>query len=224
MRRKTPVRALLEGLIAGTVGSAVQSLFFRITERVAPSPPKDVFTPAEPQQANETALQTVARRLAEGLAARGPLDDEAKERVGTLLHYGFGAAWGGLYGLVRASYPRAWSSTGLAGFSLAVWMISDNLVLPALKLAAPPQRYPLRVHAYAATAHLAYGAGVAASLVVADHAELLPLAGYVLLSRAQRTIARGAGRSQALVPRDLIEGSRHFAAAIARRARDAVRH
>jgi hypothetical protein len=224
MRRKTPVRALLEGIVAGVAGAGVQSLFFRLSGRFAPRPPKGVFTPPEPQQAKESALETTARRLVEGLAHRGPLDERGKARAAEAVHYGFGAAWGGLYGLVRASYPRAWSPSGVAGFSLAVWMLGDNLMLPAFRLAAPPQRYPIDTHAYAIAAHLAYGAGVGATLVVADRIDVPLILGAALAGRVGRRLARGVRRSRALVPRELVERPRHLAAAIARRARDAVRH
>jgi hypothetical protein len=50
-----------------------------------------------------------------------------------------------------------------AGFATGVWLVSDNLILPAFRLAAWPQAYPLRTHAYAWAAHLVYGAAVFAS-------------------------------------------------------------
>jgi len=34
LRRKTPIRALVEGIIAGAIGAGVQSLFFRATAKV----------------------------------------------------------------------------------------------------------------------------------------------------------------------------------------------
>jgi len=223
MRRKTPIGALLEGLAAGAIGAAVQELFFRATARITPKSAPDTFSPPEWQQAHETALETTARRSVEQLAQRGPLDAAAKHRLGDVVHYGVGAAWGGLYGLLRASYRRLWSPSGVVAFSLGVWMLGDNLLLPALRLAAWPQRYPLRVHAYAVAAHLAYGAGVAATLEAVDHADLVPvvLAAAVVEGRAVgERAAELARRSRALVPRDLIESSRHFAQAIGRRARD----
>ncbi len=223
MRRKTPIGALLEGLVAGAVGAGVQSLFFRATSRITPKPPARAFAPPEAEQANESALETVARRAVEELAQRGPLAARDKQRLGQAVHYGFGAAWGGLYGLLRASYPRLWSPSGVAAFSLGVWMMGDNLILPAFKLAAWPHRYPLRSHAYAVAAHLAYGAGVAATLEAVDHADLVPLALALALIKGRAAGERAIGlaaRSRALVPRAVIESSRHFAAAIARRARD----
>src|SRR5437879_660088 len=123
MRRKTPIAAVVEGIIAGAVGAGVQSLFFRATASVAPPPAKGSFDPPEAVQANESALETVGRRLVEGLAQRGPLDERDKARIGNVIHYGFGAAWGGLYGLLRASYPRLWRPSGVAAFSLAVWLL-----------------------------------------------------------------------------------------------------
>src|SRR4051812_28636150 len=81
MRRKTPIAALVEGIIAGAVGAGVQSLFFRATASVAPPAPKGSFDPPETVQANETALETVARRFVEDLAQRGPLDEQGKARV-----------------------------------------------------------------------------------------------------------------------------------------------
>lgn len=223
MRKKTPVRALVEGVVAGAVGAAVQSLFFRATERMTPETPRAAFEPPDAQQAYESALETVARRAVEGLARRGPLDAAQKARLGDVVHYGFGAGWGGLYGLVRASYPRAWSPTGLAGFAASVWLLGDNLLLPAFRLAGWPHRYPLRLHAYAVGAHVAYGAGVALTLAAIDRAPLVPVVAALVVTRAHRIGRRAvvaAERGGALVPRSLLSAPRHLAAAIARRVRD----
>jgi len=219
-RRKTPIRTLVEGMVAGAIGAGVQSLFFRSTARIAPKPPKDAFVPPDREQASETALETTARRFVEGMARRGPLDERAKKRLGELVHYGVGARWGVLFNVFRDIYPRLWSVSGVAGFSAAVWMIDDNLILPAFKLAGWPQRYPLRSHAYALAAHLVYGAGVAGALLASDYANLVPLVAAVALARGRTAGGRALERTRAIVPREVVEGPRHLAAAIARRARD----
>ena len=99
------------------------------------------------------------------------------------------------------------------------------MILPLCKVAAWPHRYPLRSHAYAVAAHLAYGAGVAAALAVEDGAPAIPLVTAFALARGRAVGERALerARSRAIVPRDLVEAPRHLAAAIARRARDAVR-
>ena len=223
MRKKTPVRALVEGVVAGVIGAAVQSLFFRATARATPESPRDAFEPPDAQQAYESALETVARRAVEGLARRGPLDPTQKARLGEVVHYGVGAGWGGLYGLVRASYPRTWGATGLAGFSATVWLLGDNLLLPAFRLAGWPHRYPWRLHAYGVGAHVAYGAGVALTLAAIDRAALVPIVAAFAVTRAHRAgrhAVAAAERGGALVPRALVAAPRHLAAAIARRIRD----
>jgi hypothetical protein len=98
------------------------------------------------------------------MAAR-TLDPMKKEAAAQAVHIGFGSGWGGLYGLLRESVPEVAAPTGrgvlgLLGFSTAVWMIGDNVVLPLFRLSAWPQKYPAKLHAYAFGAHLVYGLAV----------------------------------------------------------------
>jgi uncharacterized membrane protein YagU involved in acid resistance len=158
MKRLSPLGALGCGLVAGVAGSLATELFFAITSKIAPAPPEDAFQPPEPEQRQETATQTVARRTVEGLLRRGPV--EHKERAGRIVHYAFGAAWGGLYGLLATRSRRLEEPLGALGFGLAVWMASDNLILPVFRLAAWPHAYPVKSHAYAIAAHVVYGAAV----------------------------------------------------------------
>ena len=220
MRRRTPIAALLEGLIAGAIGAGVQTLFFRATRSITPPSPPDAFRPPKPQAAKETQTEMVARRLVEGLAQRGPLSEQAKKRGAELVHYGFGAGWGALYGLLRESYPSMRRPSGVLGFSAAVWLLGDNLLLPVIRVAGWPHRYPLKTHAYALAAHLAYGAGVAGTLTVLDHGDLALLCAGAVSSRGRSFGRRAIARSRALVPRSTLEGARRLAEALARRAHD----
>jgi hypothetical protein len=76
------------------------------------------------------------------------------------VHYGFGAAWGGLYGLIRESSHLMRGPLGAALFGTGVWGIAENLILPAFRLSPWPNRFPPKVHAYAWLAHLVYAGGV----------------------------------------------------------------
>jgi hypothetical protein len=154
---RSPLGALLSGLVAGAIGSLAQSLFLSATKKLAPANPEHAFAAPEPQQREETPTQTVARRFVEGFMAR-PIAH--KELGGQLIHYGFGAAWGGVYGLVHGPRPSWRGPLGALAFSTLVWGVSENLILPAFKIAAWPQAYPPKVHAYALAAHFAYGAAV----------------------------------------------------------------
>jgi hypothetical protein len=94
----------------------------------------------------------------------------SRPEPGNAIHYGLGAAWGGVYGLARESVP-----VSALGFGALVWMASDNLLLPALRLAAWPRHHTLREHVYALKAHFAYGLSTAAAYAVLRDVGPLPL-------------------------------------------------
>ena len=168
----SPLGALLRGLAAGALGAGVQSVFFKATRRWAPEPtrlPRELQKP-EPEAQGESSLETIARRTVDGMMQRGPLAPETKSAVGSAVHYGFGAAWGGLYALCRESFR-----TSPVLFGLGVWMASDNLLLPAFRVAAWPQHYSLKEHHYALQAHLAYGLSTAAAYAVLRDLGPLPV-------------------------------------------------
>jgi len=115
----------------------------------------------EPQQASETATQTVARRVTEQLARRGPI--QHPQLGAQLVHHAFGSGWGGAYGLVASSLPRSTVMTSGLAFGSLVWLVSDDILLPAFRLSAWPQHYPVKTHLYAWAAHAVYGLTVAAT-------------------------------------------------------------
>jgi hypothetical protein len=156
----SPLGALGAGLAGGALGSGVQSSFFRLTRRITPSPPQDGFQPPEPAQRGESELMTVARRFVDHMMQRGPLSERGKKRGAMAVHYAFGTAWGGLYGLTAGTFPRLAKLPSALGFGLLVWAVSDNVILPAFRVAGWPGAYPAKNHAYAAVAHIAYAAGV----------------------------------------------------------------
>lgn len=196
--------------MAGAFGSLVQTLFFAATKSVAPKPPKDAFSPPEPEQADETETQTVARRVVEGLAQQ-PLDDKEKRLGGQLVHYGFGAGWGGLYGVTLGPSRRLRGPLGVLAFSTLVWGLSDNVILPLFKIAGPATAYPAKSHAYAIAAHLAYGAAVAGAFELlrpASAKTLLALGGAVWATRGLPRILRRPVRSAIATIREADIGDR----------------
>lgn len=164
LSRASPLGAIVRGFVAGVAGTAAQDLFFAFTRRWQPNN-EGIFDPPEPQASDEQATQTVARRAVEGFMKRGPIRN--KRRAGKLVHYGYGGMWGALYGLGMASYPSMATFPIALSYGAAVWMVSDNFIVPMFRLAAWPQRYPVRTHAYAIAAHLAYAAGTWAAFSLA---------------------------------------------------------
>lgn len=168
MSLRSPLGAFCAGLAAGFAGALAQNLFFAATKKLAPVSDPHAFTPAEPEQQNEMPTHTVARRLTEQLARRGPL--EHPQAAAQAVHLAFGSAWGALYGLTAGTLPRVGTLKGGLAFGMAVWLVSDDVLLPAFRLSAWPHHYPVKNHAYAVLAHAVYGAIVAASFAALGRA------------------------------------------------------
>ena len=87
---------------------------------------------------------------------RGLSPDE-KEPAGSLVHYLFGAAAGGVYGMLAEKTPAAWIGFGTL-FGSVLWFLADEVAVPALHLSKSPREYPLSTHSSALASHLVYGA------------------------------------------------------------------
>jgi hypothetical protein len=119
---------------------------------------------------------------------RGTLDAAAKGRLASALHYAFGAAWGGVYALLRESLPALPATL----FGVAVWAVSDGVLLPAFRLAAWPRHYSLREHHYALHAHVVYGLVTAGAYAAVRRLGVAPLAALpaLLALRARSWLSR----------------------------------
>lgn len=84
------------------------------------------------------------------------LEPSEKKPAGEIAHYGMGAVSGAIYGAMAEVIPNVTRGAGLP-FGTAVWLIADDVVVPALGLSKPPTAYPLSTHAYALASHLIYG-------------------------------------------------------------------
>lgn len=106
---------------------------------------------AEGQNSNEIAAQTTAVHTIGRPLDRGEL------KVGaTAVHFGFGAAMGGLYGALYEISP-ATRKMGGAAFGTTVWAAADEMAMPMLGLSGPTtQRAPER-HVHAFAAHIVFG-------------------------------------------------------------------
>lgn len=95
------------------------------------------------------------------LVLRQNLKREQKQPAGNIVHYAFGAAAGGIYGLVAEKTRVARIGFGTL-FGSVLWLVADEIAVPALGLAKGPRNYPLSAHGSALASHLVYGAATAA--------------------------------------------------------------
>ncbi len=84
------------------------------------------------------------------------LTKKEKEVAGPVVHYAMGAVSGVIYGVVSELMPVAKWGLGLP-FGAVLWLVADEIALPALGLSKKPAAYPAGVHAKALASHLVYG-------------------------------------------------------------------
>jgi hypothetical protein len=109
---------------------------------------------------SESATTKAANALSRVFLGRR-LSRRARRRAGSALHYLFGGISGALYGAAVERFPSAARGRG-APFGAVIWLLADEIFVPATKLAKPPDEYPASAHAQSLAAHLVYGAATEA--------------------------------------------------------------
>jgi putative membrane protein len=160
--------SLLLGLVGGVVGALAMNVFARAASAATHG-----------HEASGAALGS--DRVGRGVQppqSDGPADDDAAVRVGTLAyrvtmsaeptrvarpwlgtvaHYAFGGTLGAGYALLARRLRMVRVGYGTA-YGTAVWIVADELIMPALRLSRGPRQLSLGVHVYALSGHWIYGA------------------------------------------------------------------
>jgi hypothetical protein len=111
--------------------------------------------PESNSEAQEDATEKIARAVSENIFHR-QLEKDEKEAAGTVVHYAYGTAMGGVYGVAAEFVPAIGAGFGLP-FGAVFWLVADEMIVPLLGLAEDPEEYPTSTHAYALCSHLVYG-------------------------------------------------------------------
>lgn len=111
--------------------------------------------PAEPRPGGTDATERLAAIVAKDVFDER-LTPAERDAYGTAIHYAYGTTTGAVYGVAAEAAPAVTAAYGLP-FGLGVWLLADQLAVPALKLSRPRAEYPPSVLAYSASSHLVYG-------------------------------------------------------------------
>lgn len=161
-REARPLRGLLAGAAAGLIAAwtmnQFQSLWGKVSEKLQDR--NDEQQNRQKQQAqssdgNEDATMKAAAKIASLILGR-ELSHEEKRKAGPVVHYAFGAFSGSVYGLLAEYLPAARLGFGTA-FGATLFLIADELSVPALGLSKSPDEYPLSSHLYGLASHFVYG-------------------------------------------------------------------
>ena len=151
--KKTDANDVVKGAVAGLVGGIVGSLVMTGFQTLLSSLSEEEKKPKRKKE--EPANVKAAEEISEGLFDH-KLKKSEKEPAGEAMHYAMGATSGLIYGIASEIAPVTTVGLGLP-FGAAVWLVADDVVVPALGLAKPATEYPLSTHAYALSSHLVYG-------------------------------------------------------------------
>jgi len=84
------------------------------------------------------------------------LSESEKKVAGPAVHYAYGTLVGGLYGGLAELVPVVGAAFGMP-YGIALWLLGDEVAVPALELGPPPTQVPPDKHADFLAAHLVYG-------------------------------------------------------------------
>lgn len=179
-------RAVVRGTLAGVVGVLAMDLYSRasarLRERFGPDDDGEIDGDAhdegthdEPDEGalddvalvgpfareDEPATVTVGRLAYESVKGDEPSRDQGGT-LGKAVHWTYGLAVGGLFGLLRDRVAAGSLTAGL-GYGAALWLLGDEIAVPVLGLAAGPTAHAATVHADALGAHLVYGLATSAT-------------------------------------------------------------
>ena len=145
-RSNFPIDKLLKGAVAGFIGTGPMTASMIVGWRLLPAQEKYPLPP---------------RQITSEVAERLGIDDHMSkgELTATTLisHFGYGALFGSLYGLLNENVRLQPSIKGiLAG--IALWIGSYLGWLPAIGILPPATRHPWRRNMLMIIAHVVWGA------------------------------------------------------------------
>jgi putative membrane protein len=136
LRHQAALASVVGGLLGGLIGAGVMSAGHALITTIAGDGSRQ---PAKGDQ-EEDATVKVADRVSQTLRRR-TLAPHEKTAASHLVHGGFGALMGALYGAAASVWPAVAVGAG-TGFGAAVWLGAHATVVPVLALAPSPLREP----------------------------------------------------------------------------------
>jgi hypothetical protein len=154
---KRDIRDMLIDGVSGAVGGLIASWIMgkAMTKLAGAGSEETVELEQEAAQAaGEPAPEKVIRKAVQPFGIE--LSRSGKETGATVVHYVYGTVWGAAFGILGPRLPIPPIATG-ALLGAGLWLVSDELLLPLLRLSRAPWKYPVSFHGKALAGHLLYG-------------------------------------------------------------------
>jgi putative membrane protein len=147
---------ILKGMVAGVAGGLLAS-FLMGQFQAAWSATSQALSSTKRRGGRKPDPATVkaANAVAEKVSGR-KIPADYKPIAGEAVHYGMGAGSAAVYGALAEVAPVVTIGEG-TGFGTGVWLLADEVAVPAAGLSKSPKEIPLTTHVYALASHLVYG-------------------------------------------------------------------
>ncbi|MGI8890805.1 MAG: DUF1440 domain-containing protein [Chthoniobacterales bacterium] len=148
---------LLKGALAGIAGGLLAS-FLMEQFQAAWSAAAAALPSTEKKRGGrkpDPATVKAANLIAEKVTGR-KVPADYKPIAGEAVHYGMGAVSAAVYGALAEVVPIVTVGEG-TGFGTGVWLLADEVAVPAAGLSKSPKEIPITIHLYALVSHLVYG-------------------------------------------------------------------
>jgi len=161
-------KGLVLGLSGGAAGTLAMNAYWQAVVSMTGEDPRQETSDAKPQmlddisvagqqaQPDESSTAAIGRIGYETVTGSEPKTEETKTVLSNAVHFGYGIAQGGLYGMLRGNVGAP-DLLGGVSFGTALWLLGDELGIPVLGLAKGPTTYPVNQHIHRFAAHLVYG-------------------------------------------------------------------
>ena len=119
-----------------------------------------ILRPEARYRSGEGSTEALARIIYQKIRGSEP-GESTKKRLATFIHWAYGAEAGATYATFRAGVDDFDLEGGLV-LGVLMWLIGDEIAIPALGLSAGPQKFPFKQHVHRLGAHLTFGVATAA--------------------------------------------------------------
>ncbi|MGH2537563.1 MAG: hypothetical protein ACRDHL_09235 [Candidatus Promineifilaceae bacterium] len=144
----------LEPLLPGQEGNGRGS-----DEGEAPAELEGISLVGKQYRGDESSTAALGRLLYTEVSGSEP-NKELKEALSYLVHWGYGVAQGGVYGVTHTAAGGLDPAGGML-FGAGLWLLGDELIVPLLGLQGGPTSVSGLQHLHRLGAHLAYGLATA---------------------------------------------------------------
>jgi len=147
---------LMKGLLAGVAGGLLASYLMEQFQ-AAWSAASEATGSSKKRGGRRPDPATVkaANVISEKVTGR-KIPGDYKPIAGEVVHYGMGAGSAAVYGVLAEVAPIVTIGNGV-GFGTGVWLLADEVAVPAAGLSKPAREIPLATHIYALASHLVFG-------------------------------------------------------------------